>query len=335
MQPSQGSRFLPAGCVHWPFDPKMAPNEARRLRDGRRWGPVAVSWGGIHSDNVWGAFYSCFARFYGFYCQRCVVSFGPKTAPHGAPMAPGPAPLGVWWPYLGTESTWATCRLPFGHVLPVFLPQMVRGLAPEQPQNGPKRPQHGSKMCPKTAEIDFVKKKTLDHLGCSTTRFRAFLNPPVWTVLTHCLAPEGLQMAHFWTEKGSKKAKPWFFKDDAGPFGVLKEAFCARFGVVFAIFRLQLAPKPPGNAPCWVEKGVAKGPKMCLSASDSGHPRMLKHMFWVGLGPKTGQRYQSNTPTCKSACPLQVGPNTKSWLGFRPNPKACSSHVRPARGYVG
>ena len=175
MQPSQGSRFLPAGCVHWPFDPKMAPNEARRLRDGRRWGPVAVSWGGIHSDNVWGAFYSCFARFYGFYCQRCVVSLGPKTAPHGAPMAPGPAPLGVWWPYLGTESTWATCRLPLGHVLRVVW------FGPPTASNSPK-------MDLKTAIIEFVSKTDPRPSGVLGDTFSSCLDP-FWTVLRHCVPP--------------------------------------------------------------------------------------------------------------------------------------------------
>ena len=64
-----------------PNGPGTAPTEARALRDGRRWGPVAVSWDGIRSGNVWGAFSSWFCP--SLPCQRCVVSLGPETAPNG------------------------------------------------------------------------------------------------------------------------------------------------------------------------------------------------------------------------------------------------------------
>ena len=82
---------------------------------------------------------------------------------------------------------------------------------------------------------------TLDHLGCSKTLFLAVWTP-FRTGLRHCLAPEGLQMAHFKTEKGPETC---FFKDDPGPFVVLKHASQARFGAVCGHCEAPFGPQTP------------------------------------------------------------------------------------------
>ena len=125
------------------------------------------------------------------------IQNGPQTdpkRPQTGPDGPRTCTTGVWWPYLGTESTWATCETPFGHVLPVSLPNGV--IWP---------PKMGLKM----VEIEFflLQKMTLDHLGCSKTRILT----PFLTVLRHCWAPKGLQVAHPGTKNVSKIGRKCVF----------------------------------------------------------------------------------------------------------------------------
>ena len=101
--------------------PQTAPNGARR----RRWGPVGAGGCVLGWNLLWQRVGSLLLVFCPFLPrQRCVVSFGSKTAskrPQTGPVGPGTCTTGVRWPYLGTHSTWARCGLPFVHILPVFL----------------------------------------------------------------------------------------------------------------------------------------------------------------------------------------------------------------------
>ena len=45
---------------------------------------------------------------------------------------------GVQWPCLGTQSTQATCGIPFDRVLPVFTPSTV-SFGPKMAPNGPQQ----------------------------------------------------------------------------------------------------------------------------------------------------------------------------------------------------
>ena len=119
------------GCVCWPIwppngpqtAPKRPPNGARGRAPG--WVPEGSS-GRVSGRNPLrqrvGSLLLVFCPF--LPRQRCVVSFGSKTAskrPQTGLDGPGTCTTGVRWPYLGTHSTWARCGLPFVHILPVFL----------------------------------------------------------------------------------------------------------------------------------------------------------------------------------------------------------------------
>ena len=136
----------------------MASNRARGLRDGRRWGPVAVSWGGIHSDNKWRPFYSCFARFY------------PVN--------------GVIWPQNGPKRwprhvhhrglvavSWDEIHL--GNVRAAFWPRF----ACLSPVNSVIWPQNGPKIGLKMAEIEFCSKNDPRVFGVLKDTFSGRFEP--------------------------------------------------------------------------------------------------------------------------------------------------------------
>ena len=149
--------FLPRGALVGQFGPQ---NGAQGLRDGRRWGPVAVSWDGIHSGNVWGGFYSCFTRFYPV---NGVVSSGPKPAPKRPQMAPnraqwprdmhprGPVAVSGDGVHLGiVRPAFWSCFACFSPVNGVIWPQNSHTTAPNGPKMGPK----WVRKRPKISKID-------------------------------------------------------------------------------------------------------------------------------------------------------------------------------------
>ena len=133
---------------------------------------------------------------------------------------------------------------------------------------------------------------TLDHLGCSKTHFWAVLTP-FRTVWRHCLAPTGIQMAHFWTERGSKKkAKNICFKKIQMTLDHLRFSNMHSepvFRLFLAILRLHLAPNPLELPHFGIRRGSKKGQKCVSPQVALATPRMLKHIFWAVLEPKKGQ----------------------------------------------
>ena len=64
----------------------------------------------------------------------------PPKGPKQGSRALGWALDGIRWLCLGTESTRATCGVPFPRALPIFTPSTVSFLGPKRPPNGPKWP---------------------------------------------------------------------------------------------------------------------------------------------------------------------------------------------------
>ena len=153
---------------------------------------------------------------------------------------------------------------------------------------------------------------TLLHLRQSKTRFRAIWTP--WTVWRHCLAPKGLQMAHFGTERGSRMC---FFTEDRGPFGVLKSTFWAHFEAICGHFEAPFCPKPPWKAVLGSKGEAKKGQKCLFLQVTLVTPGCSNTCFGPFGNQKRVKIAWQTSPTCKNTCPLQLGPDTKSWLGLR------------------
>ena len=214
--------FPPAGCVRWPI---WTPNGPKTAPNGPKQGSRALGWAPV------GSLLLVFAPSY-----PVNDPFGPKTAPkwpQNGPKrpqtghnGPGTCTSRVWWPCLVTESTWATCGLPSGHVLPVFLPSMVCDLAPKQPQNGPKWPQDGPEMGLEMAENEFFPKKDPRSFGVPIDTFSGCFDPVLDSFEALFSPKRPCSNGPIWDRKGVKKwPKTCFFKDGPGPFGVLKHAF--------------------------------------------------------------------------------------------------------------
>ena len=93
------------------------------------------------------------------------------------------------------------------------------------PKNSHKTAPNSPNMGLQMAAMEFPPQKTLDHLGCSKTVVQAVLTP-FWTILRKLLGPKRPSNGPFWDGKEvTLWPKKWVFKDDRGPFGVLKHTF--------------------------------------------------------------------------------------------------------------
>ena len=122
---------------------------------------------------------------------------------------------------------------------------------------------------------------TLDHLGCSKTRFGAVLD-------------------HFEALFG-----PNFFSkttvDHLGCWNTHSEPVLRLF---VALLRLHLASDPL-EMPHFRSKGGRQGGGRVFPARDPGRPRMLKRMFWAVLVQKKGpNRLVKRSDMQQLICPL-------------------------------
>ena len=135
-----------------------------------------------------------------------------------------------------------------------------------------------------------------------------------WTVWRDCWPPKRPSNGPFWDREG---VKAWpttcFFKADPGPSGVLKHAFRARFEAVCG----RLAPKPLEMPHFGIKRGSKRGkncvPRQVILAT----PQDAQTHVSGRCGTNKGSTLPGKTlPHVKSACPLQLRPNTQSWSGL-------------------
>ena len=84
---------------------------------------------------------------------------------------------------------------------------------------------------------------------------------------------------------GQKWVKNAFFKNDLGPFMMLKQVVLAHSEPVATGFGSWKIPKCLGNGPLWDQKWVKNGSKTRFSKSDPGPFGMLKQVFLARFEP--------------------------------------------------
>ena len=109
---------------------------------------------------------------------------------------------------------------------------------------------------------------------------------PVVARLAPWKIPKCLQNGPFtdqkWVKNGSKTR---FFKNDPGPFMMLKQVVLARFGPLATFFGPKKIPKCLENGPFWDQEWVKNGSKTRFSKSDPGPFEMLKQVFLARFEP--------------------------------------------------